>query len=99
MASDILCACYVSDKVDREAVNTLINEIAMLQDEAVSKASFAFDKVKKDFANDAEYNKARHIYNAKAFAALRKEFADKANEIIKKMNEAVPADVRKAISE
>ena len=67
-------------------------------DDSLSKVSFAFDKVRRDFASEHEYHKALHAYKAAAYARLRKEFADKAYEIVKRMNELVPADVRVLVS-
>lgn len=99
MAADLLQAYYLCDNIKDEDVNKLLNEIAFLQDSATAKASFFFDKVKKDFANPADYNKAHEAYNKKAFGTLREDFAAKANEIVKQMNGLVPADVRKAVSE
>lgn len=99
LAADILLASYMTDKIARNDVDSILTEIAALQDEAIGKVSFAFDKVVKDFPSAQAYNKARATYNAEAFATLRKEFSEKAALIVKKMNEVVPADIRKAVSD
>lgn len=99
LAADIVLAEYASDKVDCKKVNEILTKIAELQDESLDHASFSFDKVAKDFPSVHAYRKARREYFAQAFKKLRTEFADKANAIVKEMNEVVPAEVRKAVSE
>lgn len=92
----IIAANYV-DGFNREAANKIVNEIAALQSETVAKISFAFDKAPRDFENRAEYNKARHAYNRAAFASLRSDFGKHVNEIVKEMNQAMPAEAREAL--
>lgn len=99
LAADIVLAEYASDKVDTATVNKILTEIAALQDESLAHASFSFDKTEKDFPTAHDYRRARRAYYAEAFKKLRTEFADKANAIVKEMNEAVPAEVRKAVTE
>ncbi len=98
LASEILLAYYMTDSVDRATVDSIVCDIAELQSEALSNATFAYDKVSKDFANRAEYNKARHQYNVKAYAKLREDFNTKALAIVKAMNAAVPADARELVN-
>jgi len=98
LAADLLLASYLFDGVDREKVSNIINEIASLQEDSLAKASFSFDKVVRDYDTRSDYRTARRIYNAKAFAQLRKEFGERAMAIVKLMNEAVPADVRKMLT-
>lgn len=97
LAADILLASYISEEVDREQADKLLAEIAGIQDEAIARASFWFDKTPKDFENTAAYHKARTAYNKAAFAALRKDFSDKINAVVKEMNALVPSDVRKTL--
>lgn len=98
LAADIILASYACDSIKRETVNEILNKIATLQEETRAKVSFSFDKTEKDFETPAEYHKARTAYNKKAFEKLRKEFGEKAMAIVKEMNAAVPADVRKCMS-
>jgi hypothetical protein len=84
--------------VDGETVSKIVIDIASLQSEARAKVSFAYDKVKKDFATKAEYRRARHQYEAKAYAQLRKEFGEKVVAIVKEMNAAIPAEVRETLA-
>ncbi|MDO4318934.1 MAG: hypothetical protein Q4C34_00015 [Bacteroidales bacterium] len=99
LASDILIASYYFDNVDRDKVEEIVNDIAVLQEDSRAKVSFGFDKTLKDFEGDgAAYRKARHAYNKAAFGRLREQFGERALAIVKAMNEAVPAEVRKALS-
>lgn len=98
LASDILLASHLFDNVNREKVDEIINEIASLQENTRAKATFAFDKTEKDFETKAAYRAARRRYNATAYAKLRKDFGEQAMSIVKQMNEAIPADIRKKLS-
>lgn len=98
LAADILFAARLFDGIDRGKVNEIVNEIAALQEDSRAKVSFSFDKSPRDFETRQAYRAARAAYNAAAFARLREEFSKRAMEIVKQMNEAVPADVRKALT-
>ena len=53
LASDILLASHLFEGVDRKKVNEIVNEIAALQEDALAKATFSFDKAVKDFESPA----------------------------------------------
>ena len=97
LAADMLLASHF-ENVDYENVRKVVTEIAALQQNTLSHASFAFDKVAKDFENRAAYNRARSKYNAAAYRQLKADFQAKAVEIVKEMNLAIPADVREAVT-
>lgn len=99
LAADIMIAYYYFDGVDRAKVESIVRDIAVLQEDSRAKVSFCFDKTLKDFGGDGSaYRKARHAYNKAAFARLREQFGEKALAIVKAMNETVPAEARKALS-
>lgn len=98
LANDIQHAAYLYPGMDEEKALTLLTDIATLKIDSLSKVTFAYDKCAKEFDTKHAYHKARHAYKAAAYAKLRKEFADKAFEIVKRMNELVPADVRELVS-
>ena len=98
IAADALLAAYIFPKeVKKEAIDNIINELAALQEDTVALAAISFDRNEKSFENRAEYRKARHQYFKTAFNKLEKEFLDRAMEIVKQLNDAVPHDVRKVI--
>lgn len=99
LAGDLILASYASKDIDRKTVNKILTDIATLQEDTRAKASFNFDKTVKAFDTVQAYNKARRDYNAKAFEKLRKDFSEQAMAIVKQMNELIPADVRKAVSQ
>lgn len=76
--------------VDDRAVADIIVKIAQLQTSSVEKVSVSFDKSPKDFENAHEYRKARRKYYKAATAALKKEFREKLEEIVKEMNATMP---------
>ena len=99
LAAEIILARAAFPTIDRKKVHDIIVEIAALQSATLSKASIAFDKAPRDYAHKAEYNKARRTYFNTAYTALLDSFDDSVAEIIKKMNAALPDDVRQTIKE
>ena len=99
LASDALLASILfEDKVDGNKINTIINEIAALQEDTLALVSFSYDKTPRDFESNAAYRKARHKYFSTAYKKLNKDFLDRAIEIVKQLNEAVPEDARRVVS-
>lgn len=99
LAGEILLARAAFPVIDRKTVHDIINDIALLQGTSLAKVSVAFDKKERDFADPAEYRKARSAYYTKAYDSLICGFDDAVLEIVKKMNAALPAEVREAIKE
>lgn len=99
LASDaLLAACLFEDKVDREKINAIINEIAALQEDTLRLVSFGYDKGARDFASAADYHAARRKYFATAYSKLNKDFVERAIAIVDQLNEVVPEEARKAVS-
>ncbi len=99
IATELLIARSIFGGYDNNKVNEIINDIAMLQESTISNISFSFDKQPKDFDNRHAYNVAAKKYHNQAFAKLIAEFNQSVEKIVKMMNEATPADVRKALKE
>ena len=91
----MFAADYVKD-VDAETMYGIVGKIANLHQTALSHASFAFDKVPADFESMREYHKARASYFKKAYSSLRDKFNSHVQDIVKKMNAALPAQVKEA---
>lgn len=99
IAGDAMLASYLDPKVDRAKIEDVVRRVAALQETARARVTFWFDKSPRDFAGDrAAYAKARSAYYRAAFEKLRSEFNHEAISIIKELNEAVPADVRQAVT-
>lgn len=77
-----VCACDKQDEVAQ-----LIVDLAVLQENALASCSFAFDKSRRDFSSEAEYNKAKHAYNRAAFSALHDKFNARVAELVHKLNQ------------
>lgn len=90
MAAECIIAKTVVPGIDEEVMRNLVIEIAKLQGATLGRASFAFDKVAKDYDNKSQYNKARHEYMAKAYRTLSIEFNQQVASIVKEMNAALP---------
>lgn len=91
IVSEAAFAATVLELKDPEAMSAVIVDAARLQVNSIKKVSVSFDRQPKDFANHAEYRKARRAYYRKAFKALTENFNNELLEIIKKMNAALPA--------
>ncbi|MBD5374850.1 MAG: hypothetical protein HDR77_05165 [Bacteroides sp.] len=91
LAAECGFACEFIEGINQEKINDTIVKIAALQTDALSKATFGFDKTRADFATKAEYRKALHKYNSAAFSKLRDEFNSRVEEIVKEMNSALPS--------
>ena len=98
LADDIQHAAFLHNDIDEQKVCDVLTDIARLQVESLAKVTFAFDKSAKDFETRRAYRAAMHKYKAAAYAKLRKEFADSAFEIVKRMNQLFPAEVRRLVS-
>lgn len=95
----LLAAAIFPEKVDSERINSIINEIAALQEDTIALMSINFDRGRRDFVSPKEYRKERRKYFEVAFKKLEKDFLDRAIEIVNQLNDSVPADARKSVSE
>lgn len=97
LAAEIILARAAFPTIERKAVHDIINDIAVLQSTTLAKISVAFDKKAKAFDNTAQYRKERKAYFNKAYTSLLDEFNTSVLEIVKKMNAALPQEVRDTI--
>ena len=68
----------------------IIIDVALLQQEAVNRVSVDFDRVPRDFANGAEYRKARRLYFKEVEQALGRYMREETIGIAKRMNALLP---------
>lgn len=94
LAAEILITRHMFEGFDDNKVNDIVNEIAVLQETTLANCTFAFDKVCKDFASRHDYNLARSNYYRAAYRHLLSDFSKGVLDVVKKMNEALPADVK-----
>ena len=99
LAGEILLARAAFPAIERKTVHDIINEIAILQGRTLSKVAVAYDNKSCRKLDAASYNNERRKYFAKAYDSLLEEFDASVLEVVKKMNAALPADVREAIKE
>lgn len=88
IAAELLIASHIVKGIDRKQTNKIINDIASLQVDSLSKCSFDFDKSHADFENAKAYRAARHAYTAAAFRKLKEEMAGRMQAIVDEMNAA-----------
>lgn len=97
LASEIILARVAFPSIERKQVHDIIAEIARLQGETLAKIGISFDKTPRDFADGSEYKKARRTYFNTAYTKLLHSFDASVGEMVKKMNAALPAEVREQI--
>lgn len=99
IAAEILFARAAFPAIERKAVHEVLFDAASLQGSALRKVSVSFDKCPSDFDTKAEYNKARNEYFRKAYKRLLEEFNAGVVELVKKMNAALPDNVRMTLKD
>lgn len=98
-AVDMILARDAFPQIKRGDVYNIVAQAVALQQGSLSRVGINFDHAPKDFENKAIYNKERAKYFRQAYAKLLADFADGLDELVKKMNEALPEEVRKQIKE
>ena len=96
LAGECVIAKITVPGINTETVNEIIYDIADLQANSISLMTVTFPQSKKAFATKKEYNDARHAYFKAAFRKLKGDFNNRTDEIIKKMNEALPQAQKEA---
>lgn len=99
LALDMVLARESFPQIDRKAVHEIVLDAARLQTATLRRVDVAFDRTPKDFESEQAYNKARSKYYKEAYTKLLDNFDAEIVEIVKKMNAALPEEVRKAIKE
>ena len=94
IAGECILANALVPGIDTEKINHCIVETADLQEATLALLSLSFDKAPRDFDSLKEYRRARSAYYKKAFGKLLASFDERLNEIVGRMNEALPAAQR-----
>jgi seryl-tRNA synthetase len=87
IVSELLLVGELVPEEKQDEVAQLVVETAVLQEQTIKHATFGFDKSIRDFANGAEYRKARRSYYRQAYAALHKEFNESLAKIVDSLND------------
>jgi len=89
MANECLFAQSTFDNTNPEEWEKVIDDIAMLQDQALKRVSVDFDKLPKDFAYVKDYRKARRTYFHAVEKAIGKFMHEGGEKIVGEMNALV----------
>ena len=90
VAAECALAKYLVEDVNKDVLNDSLRDVAALQEETLSRVNVNFDKVPKNFDSLKAYNIAKKNFMDKAFKSLTDEFNKRVQEIIDKMNSALP---------
>ncbi len=99
LAAEMLLAHAAFPEIDRKETYEIITDIATLQTSALAKVGVTFDKTPDAFEDLHLYRKDRRRYFRAAFSKLMEEFDNSVLEIVKKMNAALPENVRQVLKE
>lgn len=98
VCGDAADACIISEAymgVEPEKAIQLVVAFAELQDNSVRNVTTAFDHTPADYANNREYRKARKAYYRAAYGKLLDDFNKRVAELLKQLNDAIPAEAKK----
>ena len=90
VAAECALAKYLVEDVNKDVLNDSLRDVAALQEETLSRVNVNFDKVPKNFDSLKAYNITKKNFMDKAFKSLTDDFNKRVQEIIDKMNSALP---------
>ncbi len=96
LAVECLMARSYIKGVDSARMEAIVGDIAALQQTALSRVTFSFDKIPSDFESGREYRRARRAYFKKAYKSFREKFEGHVTDIVREMNAALPQEVKDA---
>ncbi len=99
LAVDMIFARESFNQIDRKAVHDIVLDAARLQGKTIRRVNFSYDRTPESFDDYKAYKKARSLYYRQAYSSLLSDFNTDVAEIVKKMNAALPEEVRKAIKD
>ena len=92
MAGECIITRNFVPGVDAKKIDEIIFNIADLQFVTLENVSFSFDKSRSSFESPADYNNARKAYFHIGYKKLLDDFKAGIDEIVKQMNDALPAE-------
>ena len=97
IASECIFAEDTFEGLDLDKMDDVICRVAILQDAAIKKVSARFAQKPKEFANVAEYRKAKYAFAKSVEKEINQFVGDALEEIVKQMNALVPKAQKDAI--
>lgn len=84
-----ITATYITGSDEARLADTIVKSAALFSD-SMKRLSVSFDRMPKDYANKAEYNKARRAYFHKVYKSFNADFDKKVMEILHDLNSSIP---------
>ena len=97
LAAEIVLARAAFPVIARKDVYAILLDIAELQSTTLARTSISYGSAGDRRKDEADYNKKHRAYYKAAYTKLLESFDASVAEIVKKMNAALPEEVRKAI--
>lgn len=96
LAGECVIAKITIPGINPESLNKIIYELAELQENALRRVSVSFPQTPSGFESAKAYKEAKSKYFKAAFASLKDEFNKHIENIVKEMNDALPAEQKEA---
>lgn len=97
IVTDIVIAHKIFPEIKAKDVADVITDTLELMQQSLQRTYIAYDRTPSQFENRAAYRRARHQYYSQAYRKLLEDFDASVAELVKKMNAALPEEVRKKI--
>ncbi len=97
VCDDMMVVYYNVEGVDKDAISNCIGKVLGAVGAAKSHANIFFDKGRRAFNDEKQYNAAKREFFKSLFVKINKDLTDELNEAIKEFNHAIPEDKRDAV--
>ena len=97
MAAECVMAILEIPGADQEKFDDCIRHIAELQTSVLKLVNISYPRSASSYDSKKEYAAEKSKYYKASFRKLKADFNHRLEEIIKDMNSALPADVKKAL--
>ena len=94
VVNDMMASSFVSDKIDKEAIDNAIIKLLSASEAAIVKVNVKFDKTMKAFDSEKEYKKAKKSFYKTLFDKAGDEFIEKLKEAMADYNACFPSEVK-----
>lgn len=97
VVNDMMMTSFISDKVDKEAVDNAIIKLLAASEAAIVKVNVKFDKTLKAFDSEKEYKKAKRSFYKALYDKAGDEFVEKLKESMADFNSCFPSEVKDSL--
>lgn len=90
VAEGVLPAAVCAKIIAEDKAHEILNKLATIKTEALSRMNIAFDKTQKEFESEKKYRAARKAYFVQAYTKLLDDYEKGVENLLNEVNSAVP---------